>query len=318
MTERVLITGGMGYLGGRVAQALVNAGYSVHCGTRRIGSPPPPWLPQMQLVSLDWSSQETLRKAVAEMDCVVHLAAMNEIDSAKDPIGALWMNGVASALLLEAAVAAKVRRFIYFSTAHIYGAPLQGAIDETTLPRPQHPYAITHKVAEDFVLAAHDQKRIKGVVLRLSNGFGAPMTPDVDRWTLLINDLCRQAVVAGKLTLHSAGTQLRDFITLEDVSRAVIHMLRLGATDLGDGLFNLGGDRSASIFSMTELVAARWKHLTGKELPIFRPEPSAGEPAPLAYSCQKIKATGFALTSNVIQEVDDTLRLCIASFNNDR
>ena len=314
MMARVLVTGGLGYIGGRISQALVEAGFAVFCGSRQSGRPPPHWLPQMQILSLDWSSSESLLQVCSGIDCVVHLAAMNEIQSAKDPVGALQMNGVASTMLLEAAISAGVRRFVYFSTAHVYGAPLQGSIDETTLPRPQHPYAITHKVAEDFVLAAHDQKRIEGVVLRLSNGFGAPATHDVDRWTLLVNDLCRQAVVTGQLKLNSAGLQLRDFITLEDVSRAVNHVLQLAPQALADGLFNLGGDASTSILSMTEQVAARWKLLTGKDLPIVRPEHSGPLPAPLSYSCEKLKATGFTLTSNVHQEIDATLRLCQAAF----
>lgn len=314
MNQKVLVTGALGYIGGRVAQALSNAGYAVYCGTRQKNLALPHWLPNARLVSLDWSSQASLQDACSGMDYVLHLAAMNENESVKDPVGALLMNGVASLMLLEASIASGVQRFVYFSTAHVYGAPLQGSIDEVTLPRPQHPYAITHKVAEDFVLAAHDQKRIEGVVLRLSNGFGAPATHDVDRWTLLVNDLCRQAVVTGQLKLNSAGLQLRDFITLEDVSRAVNHLLQLAPQALADGLFNLGGDASTSILSMTEQVAARWKILTGKDLPIVRPEHSGPLPAPLNYSCEKLKATGFTLTSNVHQEIDATLCLCQAAF----
>lgn len=317
MNPRVLVTGGFGYLGGRVSQALVGAGYSVACASRRLsrGRDEAAKRAGMQCIAIDWDSPESLLNACSGVDAIVHLAAMNELQAAKDPVGALNVNGVASVRLLEAAIAAGAKRFSFFSTAHVYGAPLQGHISEATMPRPQHPYAITHKVAEDFVLAAHDQKRIEGLVYRLSNGFGAPATPDVDRWSLLVNDLSRQAVTVGKLQLNSAGVQLRDFITLEDVARAVIHGLELPLPRLGDGLFNLGGDLSLSIYAMTEKVAARWKALTGKELPIVRPAPPAESvPVPFVYSCEKLKATGFSLNSNVDQEIDATLRLCMASF----
>lgn len=315
MSAKVLVTGGYGYLGGRVSRALAEAGYSVGCGSRRPAKTTGDTHPTIKRVAMDWDSHESLLKACAGTDCVVHLAAMNEVLAAKDPVGALNVNGVASLRLLEAAIAAGVKRFIFFSTAHVYAAPLQGNISEKTMARPQHPYAITHKVAEDFVLAAHDQKRIEGLVFRLSNGFGAPVSPDIDRWTLLVNDLSRQAVTAGQLTLNSPGTQLRDFITLEDVSRAVIHGIELPLAKLDDGLFNLGGDLSLSIYAMAEKISSRWKLLTGNDLPIVRPEPLPGAvAAPLAYSSDKLKATGFALTSNVDQEIDDTLRLCIASF----
>jgi UDP-glucose 4-epimerase len=206
------------------------------------------------------------------------------------------------------------------STAHVYGAPLQGRIDERTLPRAQHPYAITHKVAEDFVLAAHDQGRIEGVVLRLSNGFGAPAHAGIDRWTLLVNDLCRQAVVSGCLRLKSAGLQRRDFVTLQDVGGAVVHCLALRKVALGDGLFNLGGDCTLRIIDMAQQVSERWEVMTGTGLPLERPEPSPGEilneasVEPLVFSCAKLQATGFALLSARDAEIDATLQLCLRAF----
>lgn len=314
MSHTVLLTGGLGYLGGRLACALVAAGHQVRCGTRRPGELAPDWLPGMPMVTLDWASIKVLTEACQGVDCIIHLAAMNEVESARDPVGALEMNGLASLRLLEAAKATGVRRFVYFSTAHVYGAPLKGNIDETSLPRPVHPYAITHKVAEDFVLAAHDRKQIEGVVIRLSNGFGAPVTPDVDRWTLLVNELCRQAAISGELRLNSAGSQLRDFITLADVARAVNHLLELDAGQLADGLFNLGGGKAMSILEMTERIASRWRALTGRDIAIVRPA-GDGVPRPaLNYRCDKLAATGFTLTGQVDREIDDTLQLCLRAF----
>lgn len=314
MNNRVLLTGGLGYIGGRLALALNEAGYVVHCGTRRSGLSAPVWFPDLRMVHLDWESIESLTQVCQGVDCVIHLASMNEVESARDPVGALEMNGLASLRLLEAAKAAGVQRFIYFSTAHVYGAPLQGDIDETTLTRPVHPYAITHKVAENFVLAAHDRKQIEGVVIRLSNGFGAPVTPDVDRWTLLVNDLCRQASTSGELRLNSAGAQLRDFVTLADVARAVNHLLQLDAGQLADGLFNLGGGKAMSILDMTERIAARWHLMTGREIAIVRPA-GDGVPTPaLNYRCDKLAATGFTPTGQVDREIDDTLHLCLRAF----
>lgn len=310
----LLVTGALGYLGGRLALALGDAGHVVKCGTRRRESSAPAWLPGKQMAYLDWESVDMLADACKGVECVIHLAAMNEIDSAKDPIGALHMNGLSSLRLLEAAKRAGVRRYIYFSTAHVYGAPLRGEITEAVLPRPIHPYAISHRVTEDFVLAAHDLGQIQGVVVRLSNGFGAPATPDVDRWTLLVNDLCRQAATTGELRLNSAGAQRRDFIALGDVARAVDHLLQLDSDRLADGLFNLGGGKAVTILEMTERVAARWRNLTGKDIPIIRPT-GDGAPSPsLNYRCDKLAATGFALSSQVDTEIDDTLKLCIRAF----
>lgn len=314
MRSSILISGGLGYLGGRIALGLHQAGYKITCGTRHETVTAPDWLPEMQMANLNWDSEKLLLNACKNIDCIIHLAAMNEVESLKDPAGALLMNGLATLRLLEAAKKTNVKRFIYFSTAHVYGSPLEGEIDEKTLPRPIHPYAITHKVSEDFVLAAHSQRLVEGIVIRLSNGFGFPATPSVDRWTLLVNDLCRQVVVSGELRLNSPGLQQRDFITLGDIANATRHLINLNPNQLDDGLFNLGGMRSISIIEMTKIVANRWHKITGVNPPIIRPDGKSISSNSFDYSCKKLLSTGFKLSSLIDDEIDATLRLCQEAF----
>lgn len=316
MSQRVLITGAYGYVGGRVAQALAARGAAVSLGTRQPRASSPAWLPHAKVVSMDWRTTASLHTACTGIDAIVHLAAMNEVDAAGDAQGALDVNGMWSLRLLEAAQAAGVRRFVYLSTAHVYGALLAGTIDESRVPRPRHPYAVTHKVTEDFVLAAHDSGKIEGVVLRLSNGFGAPAHLAVDRWTLLVNDLCRQAVATRTLVLQSPGVQRRDFITLEDAAEAIAHVLALPLAALGDGLFNLGGDASMRVIDMAELIAARCQAVLGFTLVIKRPEPKAGETAPgLTYSSAKLLRTGWVPARRHAIEIDATLQLCASDVS---
>lgn len=315
MTYSILLTGGMGYVGGRLAYALIGEGYKVYCGTRRVGEISPSWLPEMKMVCVDWQSSDSLKNACANIDCVIHLAAMNEIDSLKDPIAALQANGAVTLGLLNAAIEMGVNRFIYFSTAHVYGAPLKGFISEATITRPIHPYAVTHKVAEDFVLSARDQGLIDGVVVRLSNCFGVPATPKIDRWTLLVNDLCRQAAISGELSLNSSGEQLRDFITLQDACGAITHMLRLKGEELHDGLFNLGSGKSSSILEMAQRIAMRWYLITGNKIQIKRPISTEVIRSELNYSCAKLVSTGFVHQFQVDDEIDKTLMLCIREFS---
>jgi UDP-glucose 4-epimerase len=310
---RILVIGGFGFVGGRVAKHLHQAGHSIVLGTRQEYRSPE-WLPQAEVAHIRWHDAEALEDSCRGVDAVIHAAGMNAQDCAADPVAALEFNGLATARLLAAAMRAGVQRFIYLSTAHVYASPLVGTITENTCPRNLHPYATSHLAGEHAVLAAGQRGQIQCAVLRLSNAIGAPIWKDVNCWTLLVNDLCRQAVVTGALRLHSSGTQVRDFITLEDVARAVLHLIRAETNGLGDGLFNLGGDAVMSVFSMSERVAARWKVLTGKDLPIIRPEPSGPMPKSLTYSCDKLKAAGFSLTSQVHQEIDATLGLCMVAF----
>ncbi len=316
MNKRILITGGFGYLGGRIAVALTREpGLTVRLGSRKAKSAPE-WLSEAETVAMDVLEPASLSAAMRDIQAVVHLAAMNENECLADPGKALLVNTFGTLNVLQAAMDTGVERFIYFSTAHVYGAPLVGHITETTLPRPIHPYAITHHAAEDFVLAAHHQEKITGTVLRLSNGFGAPTHPDVDRWTLLANDLCRQAAQTHKMVLRSNGLQQRDFIPLEDVGRAAGHLLGLSREECGDGLFNLGGGTSLSIWEMTQRIAARCKAVLGFTPEMIRPEPALGEQArSLRYNCEKLQGTGFRLKGVVEQELDNTLLLCSQTWS---
>jgi UDP-glucose 4-epimerase len=260
---------------------------------------------------MDFASGESLAAACEGIETVIHLAAMNENDCLADPVGALKANGVGTACLVAAASQAGVKRLIYLSTAHVYGTALAHCVTEETLPRARHPYASSHRAAEDCVLAAHDAGKLTGIVLRLSNGFGAPPHRDINRWTLIVNDLCRQAVERKTLVLRSAGMQIRDFITLHDVAGAVAHSLNLSRDAVGDGIFNVGGEAPLRIIDLAEEICDRCHALLG-----FRPvlERSAAAPGevgiPLDYRIDKFKTTGFALSGSRVDEIDETLRRC--------
>ena len=315
MTDTVVVTGGFGYLGGRIANRIQkDTDWQVRL-TDLAPHSPPDWLPQAQTEVLDVLDPKTFTASLKGVRAIVHLAAINEVECASDPEKALAVNTLGTLKLVRAAIDSGVERFIYFSTAHIYGAPLTGEISELRLPRPVHPYAITHHGAEEYVLAAHDQGRMTGIVVRLSNGFGAPTHTEVDRWMLLVNDLCRQAVQTKQLTLRSSGLPLRDFITVHDVGRGVCHLLNLPRHRCGDGVFNLGGECPMSVIDMARQVADRCKAVLGFEPPIVRPEPAPGESVPsLHYSMDKLKQTGFALQGSIDMEIDATLKLCEKSF----
>lgn len=314
MTRVILVTGGLGYLGGRISAGLRQMGFNVFCGTRRERIERPAWAPDLHVRHLNWGSHESLVSACKGVDCIVHLASVNEIRSERDPINCLQENVNNIIRILDAAIASDVKRFIYFSTAHVYGNPLVGRIDEKTLPFPRHPYAISHRMAEDFVLAAHSRRQIDGIVIRLSNGFGYPLTNEIDRWTLLVNDLCRQLAEKNQMRLKGSGQQVRDFITITDIIRAVRHIIDRKDFSNEDGLFNLGGNTTLSVMEMAERIRERWGLLTGKFPKIITMGEYAQCETTLDYRTDKILATGFEPIGNFEEELDGTLRFCRNSF----
>ena len=270
------------------------------------------------MAQTEWGAPAGLVRICTGVDAVAHLAGMNAQDCAADPVAALELNAVATARLLEAAVRQGVKRFIYLSTAHVYSSPLIGMITEETCPVSLHPYATSHRAGEDLVRAAHQRREINGIVIRLSNAYGAPAHKDANCWMLLVNDLCRQGVTAQRMVLHSSGIQRRDFITLTDACGAIRHLLELPADKLGDGLFNVGGGWAPTILEMTQRVAERIYSITGNRPEILRKEDkNADSPEVLNYGIKKLTGTGFALggSSNVKREIDALIKFCINQFS---
>jgi len=306
---RILITGGFGYVGGRLAQQLNNEGHQVIIGSRNICDSPS-WMPKVKVVQTDWNNGHSLEKICKGIDVVIHTAGMNVQDCDSDPVRALEFNGLATARLVSAAVRVGVKRFIYLSTAHVYSSPLTGNISEVSCPRNLNPYSTSHLAGENVVLNANQRGEIEGIVFRLSNAFGLPMDMNVNCWMLLVNDLCRQVVKTGKIILRSSGMQQRNFITLNNVCRATSYFLNLQKDALLDGLFNVGDDCSISVFDMAEIVASCSKVVLGFKPKIERVEPKINEKTvELQYNISKLKSTGFVLIGSLDDEIIQTLKL---------
>jgi UDP-glucose 4-epimerase len=313
---RSVITGGFGYLGGRLARFLaIQAQHDIVLGSRRPAGPPP-WLPEARVMPTPWDSPAGLEKICDGADAVLHLAGMNAPECAGDRVMAMEVNAIATARLVQAAVRQGVKRFIYLSTAHVYGRPLAGMITEETCPVSLHPYAFSHRAGEDTIRAAHEHGEIEGIVIRLSNAYGAPAHKDANCWMLLVNDLCRQAVTTQRMVLNSSGRQRRDFITLTDACRAIHHLLELPAGKLGDGLFNVGGAWAPTILEMTERIAVRIDAVTGHKPEISRQaDQSAENHESLDYKITKLAGTGFNLgdEDDIDRELDGLIEFCLRS-----
>ncbi len=311
--KKILITGGTGFVGGRLTKRLATE-HEVYISSRKsldkknlrlYGSVTP----------VDHKSLFELENFPA-VDVVIHLAALNELDSVKYPSEAIRVNVDETRLILENSITRGVNRFIYFSTAHIYGSPLIGKITESTLPKPAHPYSITHLAAEEYIVAAAKQNRINGIVLRLSNSFGAPISADVNRWTLLANDLCRQAVEKGKMVLTSNGCQYRDFICLTDVEDILASMVERKHS-LKQITYNLGSGLPVRVIDLARIIEKRCITVLKKNIPVKLPlhAKETAEPK-LEFSIDRLLEEGFRINNDVNLELDRLLQFCADHFSN--
>ena len=313
MTKNVLLTGGFGTLGGRLAAILAqDETINLRLGSR-IKRVSPTWAPQAETFAVDFEDSNSIKEMLNEINYVVHFVAMTDFESRAEPEKAHQVNTEFTHRVIEQC--SKNTRFIYISTIQVYGADLTGVITESTATNPADVYAQTHLNSEKLVESAHKQGLIQGISLRNANGFGAPMSADAKIWQIIANDLCRQAVEKKQLTLKSHGLQYRNFIPFTDVCSAIHHCLFMPSEQIKGTTFNLGSESTIRVLDMAELIATRCSVTLGyrPEINVLGASPK-DLPAKFAYDSSKLRATGLALNTQIEYEIDRLLTACLKWF----
>jgi UDP-glucose 4-epimerase len=306
----VLITGGLGCLGGTLAKYLMSTGYEVIIGSSRKNAKLPNELKNCSLAYIDYDDVKSISKACYEVDSVIHLATTNAKKSQDNPQLAIKVNGIGSCNLIQSCVNSGVRYFLYFSTAHVYGSPLVGRINESNNPKPMHPYAITHRLAEDILLESIDKGKIKGSIFRLSNSVGLPLITDADCWMLFVNDACNQAVVDQRITIHSNPNIERDFIPLDSVCKATEFFLSSN-TNSEYPVFNVGSGISYTLLQIAEMIADRCEKIFGFYPKIRFNDDTFLQNTKLEYKVDKLNSVmGHEMNHNLEHSIDEVLRFC--------
>jgi UDP-glucose 4-epimerase len=301
---RVLITGASGFVGGRLIAYLRESGdLQLRAASRIVRT----WPEGVEGCVIDIARPATLRDACREMDAVINLSSMAERFCSIDPQIALRVNAGGTLALVLAAASAGVSRFVQVSTSKVYGNNPGGLLTEETPCKPQSPYAVTHRAAEDYVTSQHP----KGVVFRLANGFGAPIDAGVNCWNLIVNEMCRQAAVERRITIRSSGQAWRNFVPMHDVVRA----LQAAATGLPHGTYNLGSSQSMQLRSVAERVAQVCREMLGFSPSVNTTAAVEGEQTvPLDYRIEKLARAGFKPTASFDEEVGRTLLAAQGAF----
>jgi UDP-glucose 4-epimerase len=311
---RILITGGFGFIGGRLAVHLEREGHTIVLGSRK-KTCNPDWLKSAEVRLTNWDDYASLSNICKGIDLVIHAAGMNAQECAADPVAALNFNGFATARLVEAAKSVGIEKFIYLSTAHVYTSQLGGLITEDTCTRNLHPYATSHIAGENAVLAADQKREIQGVVLRLSNAYGAPVQKDINCWMLLINDLCRQAVETHKMILKTSGQQQRDFVPMAKVCRIISELIQVNGEIQFSGVINIGSGIARTIFEMASLTQDRFYQIHGDVINIEKPDVHEYlQIEQLEYRSNRLKyiLKKIELEENI--EIDNLIQFCRNSF----
>jgi UDP-glucose 4-epimerase len=296
----VLVTGAGGYIGQRITRRLVATGVPVRALVRT----PVQWPAGVDEVVGDLALNPDLaRTAGGDVDTVIHLAGTNEADSADDPAQAL----AATVLAAERVAECGASRIIYLSTIHVYGDALApGAlVSEETPPAPRQPYAAARLACEEVFASCG----LPTLVFRLTNGVGAPSRPEIRRWSLVANQLCREGAVTGRLTLRSPGVQWRDFIALEDVESGLAAMV--SAESFVAGTYNFGSGHSVTIRDLAGIIQQSFVGLGEPEPALVAPRVPAEVPGPYTVDITRLRQLGVAVGTPLRRAVDETVRFCL-------
>jgi len=311
----LLITGGYGYLGSRCADFFLHQGHNVRILSRRIPPEMKKWGERFDNFHADISDPDQLKSSCNDIDAVIHFAAINEIVCAKNAEESILINGLGTKNLLDEAASQNVDKFVYISTFHVYGATKSKIITEETCPCPIHNYGISHYLAELYCHQVKANSNLTPIILRLSNGYGAPLFPSIDRWSLVINAFCKEAVENKKITLMTQGLQKRDFVTIDDIIQAVNIVLEKPFHTSELPIINVGGENALSIVEIAHIIASEYKNLYGMEIEVqFAPNlKKVMHNIDFIYSIDKIKKMGYSPRGNINEEIRNILQFCMTN-----
>lgn len=251
----VFIAGGSGYVGGVLAKALAIAGHNVTIGTtQEILSMPDSAVSIMG--GIDYGDMAYLSAHIGSMDVIINSAGPNSTICKNFPETSISNRVKIAANLYEAIDPGNRCKYIYISSAHVYSDNLVGTITEESKTLGSTPYAKSHIAAEKKLSQISSSREGDITILRLSNVYGQPAYSSPECWTLLVNDICRQAIETGEIILKSDGTLARDFIYTKDVARLIEFIIRHDFQDNSNfRILNIGSNIAYTVKNVANIVA---------------------------------------------------------------
>ncbi len=221
-SRRVLVTGAAGFVGSHLVQRLLRDGYEVTGLDIDPGRRPTP--EGVEVIAADIRDEAALARAFAAVrpHTVFHLAAQISVPaSMRDPIADIEANVIGTVRLAQAAVAAGAQRLVFFSTGGaLYGDPEVVPVDESMEPAPASVYGASKLAAERYLELICGAGGVKCSVLRPANVYGPGQDPEGEAGVIAI--FARQMLRNEPVTIFGDGSQVRDYVFVEDVTDAAL------------------------------------------------------------------------------------------------
>lgn len=268
---RFLITGGAGFIGHHLANQLLRMGHTVRVLDDLSSGDHTRLEPGVNFTRGDIEDKPKVWRLLNKVDCVYHLAARVSVpESVLFPREYNKSNVSGTVAVLEAMRDAGVKRVVLASSGAVYGEHNVGKVHEALVPNPTSPYAVSKLAAEGYVYTIGSLWEIETVVLRVFNAYGPgqaipPAHPPV------VPQFVRQILGGGSLVIYGNGDQVRDYVYVDDVVRALIAAAT--AEGINHQIINVGTGVGTSVH---ELVKIMERVTSRKARTIVNPSVSAG------------------------------------------
>ncbi|MFN8454028.1 MAG: NAD-dependent epimerase/dehydratase family protein [Anaerolineae bacterium] len=268
---RFLITGGAGFLGAALANYLVRQDHTVRVLDDLSTGDPTKLDPAIHFTRGDVEDKPKVWRLLNKIDCVYHLAARVSVpESVLYPREYNKTNVSGTVAIMEAMRDAGVKRVVLASSGAVYGEQEVERVNESLLPYPDSPYAVSKLAAEGYVRTIGGLWGIETVALRIFNAYG-PGQAILPTHSPVIPQFVRQILGGGSVIMYGSGEHVRDYIYVEDVVQA------LAAAATAEGVnrqvINIGAGFGTSIKQLIEIIE---KVTDRKAQIIINPTVSAG------------------------------------------
>jgi len=292
---KALVTGGAGFIGSHLAEALCRLGAQVvalddlslgdkaNLGWKRRTD-------RLKFVEGDVADEKLVRRLASGCHWIFHEAAMPSVPrSVAEPLRSNTQNLDATLQLLIVARDARVKRFIFASSSAIYGDTDVPAKHEALPPNPLSPYALQKYAAEKYGQLFHQLYGLPAVGLRYFNVFGPRQAFD-SPYSGVIAKFCTGMLAGEAPVIFGDGLQSRDFTFIENVVAANLLAAKAPAAKVAGRVFNIAGGQSISLLQLV----AELNRLTGRSLkPRFKPVRTGDVRSSRADTSAARKALGF-------------------------
>lgn len=266
MKKHYLVTGGAGFIGSNLVDALIKDGHKVTVLDNLSTGKKENLNPKAKFINADIRDLEKIKPYFKKVDGVFHVAALPRVQlSIEQPIETNDINVTGTLNVLMAAKNAKVKRIVYSASSSAYGDAQTFPLGENLPAKPMSPYGLQKFIGEEYCRIFSLLYGMETVSLRYFNVYGERMA-DTGSYLTVIKMFLIQKAKSEPLTITGDGTQTRDFTHVKDIVRA--NTLAMESAAIGKGeVMNIGSGKNYSVNQIAEFVGGKAVHVAPRVEP---------------------------------------------------